>query len=207
MPNGPGQAVAEFALIFPIVVMLIVIVADLGRVFTAGIVLETSTRNGAETGALEYERNPPGDPSLPPIDRLTASAPNPGSDAYYDAIHERAARAVCADMRNLPSTTFNDVDGTCSTWPIIRVCVRDGADGRCGAAVPGFNAALPPECTDLLAGWTSTQASQNRDVEVRTCYLFTPLLDLPILKFAEIHLGRTRVFSVPCYVDPALVNC
>jgi hypothetical protein len=187
--------------------MLLVLVADLGRVFTAGIVLESSTRNGAEAGALEYERNPPGDPASPAIDRLTAPAPTPGSDAYYDALHQRVARAVCADMRNLPNTTFNNLDGTCATWPIVRVCVHDGADGRCGAAVPGFNASIPSECTDVLAAWDPTQDGQNRDVEVRTCYPFTPLLDLPILKFAEIHLGRTRVFSVPCYVDPATASC
>src|SRR5262245_28276818 len=79
-----GQSVAEFALVFPVIVILVVLVADLGRVFTAGVILESATRNGAEAAALEYERNPPGDPTSPAIDRLTAPVPTPGSDAYYD---------------------------------------------------------------------------------------------------------------------------
>jgi hypothetical protein len=202
-----GQSIVEFAIVLPILIALIVVVADLGRVFGAGVIIESATRNGAEAGALEYERNPPGDPTSPPVDRLTAPAPAPGSDAYYDDLHQRAARVVCADMRGLPNSTFDDTSGVCPTWPVIRVCVRDGVDPRCGAAIPNFNPSVPTECADLAAPWTALQEGQNRDVEVRTCYPFTPLLDLPLLSFTATHLQRTRVFSVPCYLDPAVANC
>jgi TadE-like protein len=207
LPRHRGQSIAEFALIFPIIVILIVLVADLGRVFSAGVILESATRNGAETAALEYERNPPGDPTSPAIDRLTAPAPTPGSDAYYDNIHAKAAREVCADMRNLPNTTFDDVLGTCPSWPVIRVCVRDGVDTRCGDAIPGFNSTVPAECADLLATWAPDQKGHNRDVEVRACYPFTPLVQVPAAHFDQFELQRTRVFAVPCYVDPTVAHC
>ncbi len=202
-----GQSLVEFALVFPILVILVVLVADLGRVFSAAIVLDSATRNGAEAGALEYERNPPGDPSAPAIDRLTAPAPTPGSNAYYDNLHARAALAVCADTRVLPNTTFDTTTGACATWPIVRVCVRDGVDPHCGQAISGFNSTVPAECGDLLAAWSSVQKGHNRDIEVRVCYPFTPLLSLPLVSFLTIDLQRTKVFDVPCYVDPTVASC
>ena len=49
-----GQSLVEFALVLPMLLILLLGVADFGRVFQAGITLEAATRNAAEAAAQEY---------------------------------------------------------------------------------------------------------------------------------------------------------
>jgi len=60
-----GQSLVEFALITPIVLMLLVVVADFGRIFAANLSIEAAARDAAEIGANEYLANPPGVLSSP----------------------------------------------------------------------------------------------------------------------------------------------
>lgn len=211
-----GQSVVEFALIFPFLIMLLIVLADFGRVFAAGLVVEGAARDAAEVAALEYSQNPPGDPLLSTQERLTASAPNPGDPTYYDALALKAARTACADMRVLPNTTFNPVDGSCPTWPLIRVCVHDGVSNNgCGHAVgSGFSTSTSPECDAIPSpgdpSWSSAQSGgteQSRYVEVRVCYPFTSILGSSVLPFTQLYIQRGAVFSVPCFLDPATAMC
>ena len=75
-----GQSLVEFALLLPMLIVLLLGVADFGRVFQAGIVTEAAARNGAEAAALERLR---GDPT-------------PGDPAYYARLGQVAAEAACA---------------------------------------------------------------------------------------------------------------
>ena len=79
-----GQSMVEFALIVPILLALFVAIADFGRVFAAGVVIEAAARDAAELVAEEYLRNPPGDPALTASKRLASPAPDPGTPGYYD---------------------------------------------------------------------------------------------------------------------------
>ena len=126
-PSRRGQTLVEFALVLPMLIVLLLGIADFARVFQAGIVLEAAARNGAEVAAIERLRNkPPADPSL--------------VDAYYAHLHDMAAQAACAESRGLPNTTYvaDDPmtsapdDDACAEWPIIAVCVQDGQDPLCG---------------------------------------------------------------------------
>ena len=54
-----GQSLVEFALVLPMLLVLLLGIADFGRIFQAGIVTETAARNGAETAALERLRAKP----------------------------------------------------------------------------------------------------------------------------------------------------
>jgi hypothetical protein len=198
-----GQSLAEFALIIPILLIILVGVADLGRVFNAGVVLEASARNAAEHAAQKYLADPPGDTSLEAAVRL--AAPASGSSAYYGALRDDAARAACAEMRGQTNTDY--VGGSCATWPVVAVCIHDNADPNCGGTAAGF-AAIPPECTELLSGWSNASgASGERWVEVRTCYRFTSLLRLPIFDFGDIYLQRARSFVIPCYFATGYGPC
>jgi Flp pilus assembly protein TadG len=47
-----GQSLVEFALVLPMLLVLLLGIADFGRVFNAGITLEAATRDAAEAGAL-----------------------------------------------------------------------------------------------------------------------------------------------------------
>jgi hypothetical protein len=190
----------EFALVIPILVVLFVAVADFGRIFAAGVVVEGATRDAAEAAAQRYVANPPGD--------LNSPAPTPGDSAYYEALHVDAAKAACVEARSLPNTDYDAITQTCPTWPVIEVCVHDGADPQCGSTPSGFNPTVPAECDNLTPPPTNAQvdpatgnpaAIADRWVEVRTCYKFTSILQLPLMSFGDFYIQRTRSFIVPCY--------
>src|SRR5436190_2628107 len=158
--RGPGavrgQSTVEFVLIAPILILLLAAVADFGRVFATGIAVEAATRNAAEVVAEDYIRNPPGDLTLTPHDRLAAPAPASGYSSYYNDLAVKAARTVCVELRSLPNTTYSSADGSCPSWPLIRVCIHDQTSNtgsnQCGQPItPGFDASPPAECTAMPA--------------------------------------------------------
>jgi hypothetical protein len=182
--------------------VLLLGVADFGRVFQAGIVTEAAARNGAEAAALERLR------SGPPV--------TPGDPDYYLNLHRIAAQAACAEARGLPNTTYVPDDPAtsgadeeaCPTMPIVAVCVHDGNDPHCGDTAPGYSGAVPAECTEISGGaWSSASGGEvgSHSVEVRLCYRFTTLfnlqLSLPLgsgITLGDVYLQRTRTFVVDC---------
>jgi hypothetical protein len=199
-----GQSVVEFALVFPIMLIILIGVADLGRVFNVGVITEAAARNGAEHAAQKYLADPPGDTAQNASVRLAAPV-GTYSAGYYDAIRMDAATAACAELRGQTNTDYSG--GICTTWPVVAVCVHDDADPACGATAAGF-AGVPAACSGLSSGWTnSTGGSGERWVEVRICYKFTSLLHLPIFDFGEIYLQRARSFTIPCYFATGYGAC
>jgi Flp pilus assembly protein TadG len=69
-----GQSLAEFALIFPVLMLIVFGVLDLGRLFHASIVVANSAREGARYGTL----NPPPDNTPAIIASAMAEAGNSG---------------------------------------------------------------------------------------------------------------------------------
>lgn len=179
----------EFVLVVPTLLFLVVIVADFGRVFAVGVALEAATRDAAEVAANEYVAAPPGGTPL--------SAPSTGDAAYYSNLHSKAAKTVCAETADLPNSNFDASTSTCAGMPLIRTCVHDSVDSQCGTEAHG--AAVPTQCTELTSGMSNAHSGAARYVEVRTCYRFTPILQLPLLSFGEVWIQRTRVFAIPCY--------
>ena len=190
--------------------VLLLGIADFGRVFASGISLEAAARNAAEVVAQEYLRVPPAPMSQP--------AP-PGNDPYYKALHELAARTVCREARTLPGTTYTPDDpGTagvdeeaCASMPVIRTCIHDEADTRCGDVA--FGATVPASCGALQASMSPTMdggTEQSRYVEVRVCYRFTTMvniqdLQLPLgwgISIGDVWLEKDRVFGVGYYPPP-----
>jgi hypothetical protein len=193
-----GQSLVEFALVLPIMFALLIGVADLGRVFDAGVVIETAARDAAEKGAQEYVANPPG-----PL-----NAPAVGTGSYYGALDKEVARAACSETAELPNTDINTTDQTCSTWPVIRVCVHDGNDPQCGQPITGFASAIPGQCADMNAAWSNSQnGSSERWVEVRLCYKFTSIVNGAVLNLGDIYLERRRQFVIPCYFQLGAEPC
>jgi hypothetical protein len=177
----------------PIVFLLLVGVADLGRVFIAGVVLETAARDAAEKGAQEYVASPPGGAPL------NAPAP-PGSGAYYGTLDATVAATACSESIELPNTDVDPSDKKCKTWPVIRVCVHDGQDPQCGQPISGFANPIPTECQDMSTAWSNSQSgSLERWVEVRVCYKFTSILTSDLFHLGDIYLERRRQFVIPCY--------
>jgi hypothetical protein len=180
----------EFGLILPIMLVLFVAFADFGRIFANSLLLEAAARNAAELSSSEYLANPPGGTTL--------LAPSTGDAAYYDDLHRLIARSVCTETRELPNAIYDPGTATCPGMPLIRACVHDGVDPSCDGDVLG--ATIPAECGEMALPMSNSQSgSSERWVEVRLCYRFTSLIDVPLVSFGEFWLQRTRTFAIPCY--------
>lgn len=189
-----GQSMTEFALVVPILLVLVVAVADFGRIFAAGILIEAAARDAAEVASNEYLARPPGNPFPEPI-----NAPAPAADPdYYTNLRLNAARTACAEVQELPNTQYDSVTTNCPGMPLVLVCVHDGQDPGCSAEA--FGSTIPPQCTELTTPPTNVSANGNsRYVEVRLCYRFDSLIDVPLVSFGTFWLQRSRNFVIPCY--------
>ena len=82
-----GQSLVEFALVLPMLLVLLLGIADFGRVFPAGITIEAAARNAAEAAAQEYLRIGPGSPARArnePAPRCRTE-PDYNGNTYYQA--------------------------------------------------------------------------------------------------------------------------
>lgn len=189
----------EFALVLPMLLVLLLGIADFGRVFSAGITMEAAARNAAEAAAQEYVQ-------------LVRNNAGTLDAADYGRIHTVAMEAVCREAEILPN--HDDAGGSCS-MPLAAVCVHDDNDqAGCGnEADPTVTA-----CDDLNGTWddanngpTPSGAPPMPYVEVRVCYRFTTLfnltdVELPFgwgLSLGEIYLERERHFTVACFQQTA----
>jgi hypothetical protein len=191
-----GQALVEFALVLPMLLVLLLGLADFGRVFAAAITVEAAARNGAETAAQEY------------VQLIRNSPSGTLTPADYAHLHQVALEKVCSDTETLPNQA--ESGGSC-TMPLAAVCVHDGHDlAGCGVeADPSVT-----ECADLNAAWSDADVGPDpigtgalRYVEVRTCYRFTTLMNISALRLpfgwglslGDIYLQKDREFTVACY--------
>lgn len=199
--DARGQSLVEFALVLPMLLVLLLGLADFGRVFSAGITVEAAARNAAEAAAQEYvqlARNRPGGGLVAPDD--------------YDHLHDVAIAKVCQETVTLPNA---NTAGSLCTMPAVAVCVHDGSGDLATAGCGGGTAAAPSECTGLsgwqplLQGASPLGASPLPYVEVRVCYRFTTLINLSNLRLpfgwglslGDIYLQKDRNFTVACYAD------
>ena len=191
--RGTGQALTEFALIVPILLALLLGLADFGRVFAAGIVVRAASRDGAEAAAQLYVQ----------LYQSTSMS----STELYAAVHAKAAAVTCAEVQRLGNTT-TDGSGNC-TVPAIAVCVHDAGLTFNGAVEPGdtcgptVGTLTPAEfanCSSLGQAWTNTlDVAGLPSVEVRVCYPFTTILQTQILPIGPIYLQQSSRFVAAIY--------
>jgi hypothetical protein len=176
--------------------VLLLGIADFGRIMSQGIVLEAAVRNGAEAAAQELvqrERNTPGG--------LTAND--------YDEIHLVALRTVCEDARTLPNQAKT---GDICDMPWVAVCVHEAAPGVIDTCPRGSETlGAPVECTVMSDAWSPAVAQTDPAeplsyVEVRACYRFTTLFNLNLrlpfgssLALGDVWLQRDRAFVAGNY--------
>ncbi len=196
----------EFALVLPMLLVLLLGVADFGRVFNAGITLEAIARDAGEAASLERLRD------KPPTDPMQY-------DTYYTSLHTLIAKTACAESELLAVSPEQVHAADCPRLTAIRACIHDDLDTQCGAAIPGFDGAIPADCSQTATGtapaWTNASGGETSShwVEVRVCYHFTTLfnlhLSLPLnagLNLGDIYLQRTRSFVLDCPPPPASVS-
>lgn len=195
-----GQSLVEFALVFPLLMILLLTVVDFGRVFSAGIIIESAARAAAETGSAEYLRE------------VTRVAPGPVTTSGYASIHRAAWQSICDEAAGLPNAAPGSGGGECSGLPTV-VCVHDNADSECSNAY-NVGGSIPAGCPTLQAGVRPTNVQQAESgtnswpyVEVRVCYRFSALLSLNIPWIGgtlsplggDFFLERSRTFQVTNY--------
>ena len=191
--SSRGQSFVEFALVLPLLLVLLLGIADFGRVFYAGIVVESAARNAAEGAAQEYLQ-------------LRRSGTLP-STAELDRIADEAVAAVCEEAVRLPN---RQMSGPTCVLPSTAVCIHDAPAElvNYGTGCGDGASSAPAECTNLHEPWPSLwSAGMLPSVEVRVCYRFVTLinlsgLDLPFgngLELGTIWLQRDRVFTVADY--------
>jgi hypothetical protein len=196
--DSRGQSLVEFTLVLPIMFLLLLTVADFGRLFASGITMESAARAAAETAAADYliELNllPVPDPPLTPDG--------------YDRVHRAAWTSICDEASSLPNATPGSGGGQCSDLPTV-VCVHDGADPNCGN-VYNAGGGGTTGCPQVAAGTSNTQtggAEASKYVEVRVCYRFSTFFGITIPFIGgslsplsgNFYLERVRTFTVADY--------
>ena len=172
--------------------VLLLGIADFGRVFHAGIVMESAARNAAEAGAQEYLQ----------IRRSTT----PATPDDFSRIRAVAEAAVCEEADLLPTERGG---GPCDIT-FAAVCIHDGAAElvNYGAGCGAGSGTASGECDAMHAGWPSQwTAGSLASVEVRVCYQFDtviPMADLRLpfgngLNLGTLWLEKSRVFVVADY--------
>ncbi|HEX4812270.1 MAG TPA: TadE/TadG family type IV pilus assembly protein [Nonomuraea sp.] len=185
-----GQSLVEFTLVFPILLLLLLTVADFGRYFAAGIAVESIARTAAEVGATHLVQE-------------GAAVDTAG----YGRIHNAVWQSVCEEASTLPNVTYNGPGLQCDDIATL-VCVHDGVDPSCGSV---YNeTSTPPSACASFATTPSNSvgvSESSRHVEVRVCYRFSTLLpmDIPFIGgtlsplSGDFFIDRTRMFSVMDY--------
>lgn len=185
-----GQTLVEFALVLPMLLVLLLGIVDFGRVFASGITVEALARNAAEAGAQEY------------LQIRRASAPAQPSAASYAAVHARMQEVACEEARTLANRATT---GATCTMPVIGSCILDEWGPHCSA----LSGPAPASCS-ILGTWPPVLVSQPGGlpyVQVTTCYQFTTLINLTDLRLplgwslslGDVWLQRERVFTVADY--------
>ena len=193
-----GQSLVEFAMFLPVLLLLLLTVADFGRYFAAGITIESVARTAAELTAREYLREE------------AATGGGALSPAAYARVHAHAWQTVCNEAADLPGIVTGGSDNPCSGIATV-VCVHDFSDPGCansyndGGGIPSGCAALAPAARPNNAIGGSSEAS--RYVEVRVCYEFETILPVEIPGLGgpltplqgAFDIERDRVFTVVDY--------
>jgi hypothetical protein len=190
----------EFALVLPLLLVLLLTVVDFGRIFNAGITIESAARTAAETAAAEYLRE------------AARVAPGPISTSGYASVHQAAWQSVCDEAATLPNAAPGGGGGECVGLATV-ACVHDNLDPICAEAY-NDSSGIPAECAGLASATrpSNSQASESTGqswpyVEVRVCYRFSALLAMNIPWIGgtisplggDFYLEKSRMFLVANY--------
>ena len=190
----------EFALVMPLLLILLLTVVDFGCIFSAGITVESAARAGAEKAASAY------------LTELTRVSPSAVDSAGYSRIHDAAWESVCDEADGLPNSAPGSGGGQCDGLPTV-VCVHDGTDPLCGSDY-NDSSGLPGGCRSIDPGArpSNTQLAESATqswpyVEVRVCYRFSSIMQMTIPFVGgnlsplggDFFIEKSRMFDVANY--------
>jgi hypothetical protein len=168
-----GQSIVEFALVFPVMLFLLVGIADFGRMYTSAVSIESATREAADFGAFQTNRWDPA---------------NVGTTV---AEMQRRACVAAAGSHLQDYVTADATNDTCTNPSFQCWLESSGVSVDCGSSggmISGTDCSLSttePPCT----------------VHVRLDYDFRTILQLPLMPI-NIHLVRESRFRISDLAPP-----
>lgn len=100
-PASRGQGLVEFALVLPLLSLLLIMAIDFGRVFFGWVALQNAARIGADMAAQSWDSWPTADNAAEVL----------GETRYQTLISEEMTAANCDFTTPHPDPTFTDLDG------------------------------------------------------------------------------------------------
>ena len=170
----PGQSVVEFALVLPVILLMLLGIADLGRLYNSAVGVESAAREAADYGAFVATNWTP--VNIP---------------VTVDEMRLRACTAVAGSHLQDYETTDPGGNTTCTNPAFTCTLERGPASTDCAASggvtggVDCANPATEPACT----------------VHVRMTYRFDLLLAIPPFP-ASIDLHRDSSFRISDLTPP-----
>jgi Flp pilus assembly protein TadG len=161
-----GQGIVEFALVIPLMVLILLAIADFGRIYTTMMSVESAAREAADFGT-------------------TLGAPRWSDPVRAETVAEMEKRA-CVAASNLPDYAGDDPGGavvTC-TNPSFSYCLITTPGGACGPYDPTAT------CDDPL------RAPQPCQVQVTLSYDFHLITPLSVGFPSTINFQRDSTFAM-----------
>lgn len=167
-PRRTGQSVTEFAIILPVLLLILLGIADLGRLYTSAVAVEAAGREAADFGSFD-----------------TSYWNSTNLVTTVGEMERRACTAAAGSHLEGYATTDPVNNATCTNPTLTCTLERGGTSTPCpgsGGLVSGVDCSLPatdPPCT----------------VHVRMDYSFAPLLGLPPMP-SSIDIARHSRFRI-----------
>jgi len=163
-----GQSVTEFAIIVPVMLLILLGIADFGRLFTSAVAVEAAGREAADYGAFD------------------ASFWTDTNVPTTVAEMERRACTAAAGSHLEGYTTTDQVNNTTCTNPVFSCTLeRNGASTDCGGS-HGFTNGV--DCSDPATEPPCT-------VHVHMTYEFNTLLSVGPMT-GTFEIGRDSRFRI-----------
>jgi Flp pilus assembly protein TadG len=171
--NRAGQSVVEFALVVPVLLFIVIAIADFGRLYSAAVAIESAAREAADYGAFD-------------ADHWSSSTPS----NITNTLAEMEKRACTAAAGSHLEGYAGAADGTACTNPAFSCTLEWGAATEACASSGGMVAG-----NDCSAISTQPKTVDACTVHVRLDYDFRVLLGL--MPFPDsFPLGRDSRFRI-----------
>jgi hypothetical protein len=166
-----GQSIAEFAIILPVILLLLIGIADLGRLYTSVVAVESAAREAADFGAFD-------------ADNWDAVVDPDNIAKTVAAMETRACTAAMGSHLQDYESPVTD-GSTCTNPAMTCMLERNGASTECGGS-GGFTNGV--DCSDETIDPPCT-------VHVRMDYQFHLILAIPPFP-STIAVSRDSYFRI-----------
>jgi Flp pilus assembly protein TadG len=169
--HRPGQALVEFALILPILMLIFLGAIDFGRVMQARVTAESSAKAGAQWGASHIQN---ATQPLEPAYLLKASPGNCGAGLDFPPTCNILLRA-CAEAQGLPGFSGGTIYQSDDPTITYQACTTGSAANVCSPSATQANPFMTVTWKRAGVAYTPTPAAAPRigdTVTVSAAYCF-----------------------------------